>query len=44
MPPEQIRNKGSSQESDIYALGGLFYQIASGHPPFTGYLFTIELF
>ena len=36
MSPEQIRNRGSTKESDIFCLGGVFFQIVTGHPPFMG--------
>lgn len=36
MSPECIHNKDSTQESDIYSLGGTFFQIISGFPPYLG--------
>ncbi|MEJ2053117.1 MAG: protein kinase [Calditrichaceae bacterium] len=34
MPPEQIRGKQLSVQSDIYALGATLYYILDGKPPF----------
>ena len=36
MPPECIHNIASDKVSDIYALGGIFYFLKTGYPPFTG--------
>jgi len=36
MSPEQCQNKNLTQQSDIYNLGILFYEMLSGDPPFTG--------
>lgn len=35
MPPEQIAGKSSDQRADLYSLGCMLYQMASGHPPFS---------
>lgn len=36
MPPELIRNKGSYEATDVYALGCILYQFVCGFTPFLG--------
>ena len=36
MSPEQIRRQAQDQRSDIYSLGCVFFELASGRLPFTG--------
>lgn len=36
MPPECIRNKGSTYKSDVWAMGCILYQLITGFPPFLG--------
>ncbi len=43
MPPEQILGKEVDHRADLYALGCLLYQMASGRPPFDRNLATNAL-
>jgi serine/threonine protein kinase len=36
MAPECVHGQAASAQSDIYALGILFYELLTGSPPFTG--------
>ena len=36
MPPEQIRGAETNFKSDIYSLSIMYYEITTGHLPFTG--------
>ena len=36
MAPEQCRGEKVDARTDIYALGGTFYHLIAGHPPFHG--------
>jgi serine/threonine protein kinase/tetratricopeptide (TPR) repeat protein len=36
MAPELLMGEEASVQSDLYALGVMFYELASGHPPFKG--------
>ncbi|MDO4557535.1 MAG: hypothetical protein Q4C47_01050, partial [Planctomycetia bacterium] len=45
LSPEQIRNSHiASAESDIYSLGGTFYTMLTGQPPFPAKLVADKLF
>lgn len=41
MPPESFHNRGSYYQTDIYALGMIFYQLVCGFPPYLGGEWTI---
>ena len=36
LSPEQARGKSADSRSDIYAAGCVFYELATGQPPFSG--------
>ncbi len=43
MAPEQWSNEFMDQRTDIYALGGTFYHLLAGFPPFRGEYTVMEL-
>ena len=43
MAPEQIEGKPSDQRGDLYSLGCILYQLASGQPPFVGATINVVL-
>ena len=43
MAPEQIEGKPSDQRGDLYSLGCILYQLASGRPPFNGATINVVL-
>ncbi|NUM34953.1 MAG: protein kinase [Candidatus Brocadiae bacterium] len=43
MAPEQWSNEAMDQRTDIYALGGTFYHLLAGCPPFKGDYSVVEL-
>ena len=36
MSPEQVNGEGADQQSDVWALGAVFYEMLTGQPPFGG--------
>ena len=36
MAPEQAAGKPADPRSDVYAVGGLLYEMLSGNPPYEG--------
>jgi serine/threonine-protein kinase len=44
MAPEQARGERATARSDIFSLGAMFYEMLSGHRPFTGPTIPAVLF